>query len=157
MIPLTQGQVALVDVADYDRLSAHLWYAVWEKKTRLFYARRKGPVVDGYRRTYHMHREVLGLAATDQRTPDHKESGLTLDNRRSNLRIADDLQQARNRRTFKKAAKGIDFRPDRNRYRVRVGVNHKQKLIGYCKTLEQAIDLRRLAVRELHGEFARTT
>ena len=37
-IPLTQGQVAIVDAEDYERLSRRNWYAQWCPKTRSYYA-----------------------------------------------------------------------------------------------------------------------
>ena len=39
-IPLTQGQWALVDDADYEWLMQYEWCAQWDKDTRSFYAVR---------------------------------------------------------------------------------------------------------------------
>lgn len=42
-IPLTSGQIALVDLDDYDLVKDRKWYAVWAVKTKSFYALSCGP------------------------------------------------------------------------------------------------------------------
>lgn len=39
-IPLTQGQVALVDEGDFDSLNRFNWCAVWNSRSKTFYAVR---------------------------------------------------------------------------------------------------------------------
>jgi hypothetical protein len=41
-IPLTQGQFALVDEADYESLAVFKWHAIWNINTKSFYAVRNG-------------------------------------------------------------------------------------------------------------------
>ena len=77
-IPLTQNQVALVDLRDFGRLSKFKWCA--NKKRGRFYACR------GVRgRLVYMHRVILNIDPTLQ--VDH-EDGNSLNNRRKNLRPA---------------------------------------------------------------------
>src|SRR4029077_18371669 len=99
LIPLTQGQFAIVDAADFEWLNQWKWYALWNCKTRSFYAARTPPQANG-QKPYgiSMHRQILGLEHYDPRLGDHIKSGETLNNRRSNLRIADKFQNQHNRR-----------------------------------------------------------
>ena len=53
-----------------------------------------------------MHRLILGLSDDDERLADHI-NGNTLDNRRSNLRTASNLQNAWNRVTTKRSRYGL--------------------------------------------------
>ena len=57
-IQLTQGQVALVDDADFERLNQFKWHAVKGRNT--FYAYRHSPMINGERHTIQMHHEVIG-------------------------------------------------------------------------------------------------
>lgn len=99
-ISLTRGQRTLVDVEDYDSLKLYNWSALWNPKTRSFYAVRNSEPVNGKRTIIWMHREILGLKSGDPRQGDHALHD-TLDNRRNvggkeNLRVADEVEQGRN-------------------------------------------------------------
>jgi hypothetical protein len=70
LIPLTKGQFALVDAADYDWLMQWPWNAYWHPRTKSYYARRAhGPL---------MHRFILGL--TDPKIKGDHRDGNTLNN-----------------------------------------------------------------------------
>jgi len=98
-IPLTQGQVALVDEADFEWLAQWKWYARWAENTQSFYAVRNERSVgsSSRQRAVFMHREILQLRPGDPRKGDH-QNGDTLDNRRSNLRHATSSQNTINSR-----------------------------------------------------------
>lgn len=91
LIPLTKGQNAIVDAADFEWLSEFNWLADWNKCTQSFYAKRTGKV--GKPRIW-MHRVILGCRMKQR--GDHKNRN-TLDNRRNNLRIATASQNGANR------------------------------------------------------------
>src|SRR5882762_1985840 len=78
LIPLTQGQNAIVDAADFEWLSKWNWQAQWDEHTKGFYARRAlyggGAVI--------MHRLIYKSPC---KQVDHKNHN-TLDNRKLNLR-----------------------------------------------------------------------
>jgi hypothetical protein len=154
-IPLTQGQVALVDDEDYERISAHPWYARLDPDTRSYYALRN-MTFEGKRVTQRMHREVMGLGYGDPLKVDHRVSGNTLDNRKSNLRLANDQQNTHNARRRKdntSGFKGVHFIKGW-KYRARIQVNGKRIVLGDRATPEAAYELYVAAARELHGEFA---
>jgi hypothetical protein len=92
-IPLTRGQVALVDDADYESLMQWKWYASLSRKTNTYYAKRGVYLgkIDGKHKctTTSMHKTITGFKMTDHKNHD------TLDNRRRNLRESNNsLNQA---------------------------------------------------------------
>ena len=88
LIPLSQGQFAIVDAADYDELSKYNWYAV--KAPNTFYAVRHDP----QGKTILMHRVILN--APDHLSVDHIDRD-GRNNTRSNLRPCTHAQNMRNR------------------------------------------------------------
>jgi hypothetical protein len=92
LIPLTQGRSVLVSEEDYPALVATKWHAVLCHKR--WYARRAvkrgGKVVAVY-----MHRQIMGLDASDAGIVDHI-NGDGLDNTRKNLRVTTHSQNSMN-------------------------------------------------------------
>jgi hypothetical protein len=93
-MPLTQGQVAIVDAADYEWLRQWKWHAHWNTYAKKFYVDRTVRT-ENRNRTVLIHREILGLGAGDKRDVDHI-NGNPLDNRRINLRVATTSQNIMN-------------------------------------------------------------
>jgi len=85
-IPLTQGQVALIDDKDYELVSQYSWYTVYNWHTLSFYARTTIRLESGKQYSLQMARLILGLEKGDKRQGDHINHD-TLDNQRSNLHI----------------------------------------------------------------------
>lgn len=103
-INLTKGFVARVDDGDYEALSRHKWTAVVTGKNikRTYAYRRVGwsNETRRYAGAIYMHREIMGAGAGFD--VDHI-NGDTLNNSRSNLRIATRSQNlANNRRNLGK-------------------------------------------------------
>src|SRR5581483_9498486 len=93
-IPLSQGQVAIVDAQDFGYLSQFKWFAL--KAPRTFYAVRNAPMINGKRRgLIYMHRVILGLNSA-RVLVDHKDRN-GLNNRRRNLRAASQSTNQANR------------------------------------------------------------
>lgn len=89
---------AIVDDADLPYLSEWRWKAKPNGGGNNVYAVRN-TVINGRHVTIRMHREVLGLSASDPCDVDHKNH-FGLDNRRKNLRVAtrsENIANARNR------------------------------------------------------------
>ena len=111
-IPLTKGQLAVIDAKNYERISSYRYHAQWSKKLNGFYAVRSIPIPGGKngkpsQTTILMHREILGLTQEDRRTVDHVDPAKTLDNRESNLRIANRSEQKYNHRRTLVTLQGI--------------------------------------------------
>lgn len=131
-VPLTQGQVALVDDCDAWVLE-HKWYALRDGHT--FYAnrkQRKHEIPEGEKRgVVHMHRAILD--ASDEFVVDHiNRNGL--DNRRSNLRevtVRENVWNSSVSRTSEFLGVNRRSRGDRVWYEVHVHAEGRQK---YCGT-----------------------
>ncbi len=147
LIPLTQGQFAIVDAEDYDRLAQHKWCAVKGRDT--FYAQRfkDGKIVG-------MHREIM--RAPKGMMCDHRNHN-GLDNRKSNLRLCTSAQNQYNKRPKKGCTsryKGVFLRSDCKRWRAKIGFNRKWIHIGdFDNQMEAAMAYDDKAI-ELFGEFA---
>jgi len=158
LIPLTQGQHAIVWESDYRWLMQWKWSAKWSNDTHTFYAYRMGR--EGKTRfPVYMAREIMGLSRGDKRTVDHKETCETLDNRRSNLRIATQGEQCRNQRMQKNNTsgyKGVSWQPNKGMYVANIQVDRKLICLGYRSTAKAAhFELYVPAAQKLHGKFAR--
>lgn len=154
LIPLTQGQCALVDAADYDWLIEMRWYASKDPRVG-FYAVSAPRVENDQRRLVRMHRLIMGLSLTDPRKVDHINHD-TLDNRRSNLRIVTVTQNNQNMRKPRVNTSGYKgvFSSAGGRWRARIRHNGSRTHLGIFATREEAWEAYKQAALRLHGEFA---
>lgn len=158
-IHLTQGQVAIVDADNYERLNAHKWCAWWNKSTRSFYAVRSTyAVVEGKRKEIkvYMHRDVLGLEPGDPLQGDHINHS-TLDNRQSNLRAATRSQQQANTRRHidgRSGFKGVCWNKEINKWYAQIQVNGRQRYLGSFNVAEDAARAYDAAALNARGNYA---
>lgn len=156
LIPLTQGQFAKVDASDFEWLSQWKWQAIFDTKKKDYYAVRTA--YDGRKRRISMARLILGLGDGDRRIADHINSRETLNNCRSNLRIATFQQNCFNRRLRSdnlSGLKGASFIKKRNLWISRIYVSGKEHKLGLFATAEEAHRAYVEAAERLHGDFAR--
>jgi hypothetical protein len=157
-IKLSKGFVAVVDESDFAELSKHKWYARYSESSRSWYAFRSG-YVNGKRSTIQMARQILGLVHGDQRQPDHKNHD-TLNNIRTNLRIATRKQNCRNRRRRtdnRSTYTGVSWNASvskAGKWRVQIWVNGTNKLVGHYDDPVEAAKAYDERARKEHGEFA---
>ena len=154
IIPLTKGQVALVDTMDFDRISRFKWCASWSPFTKSFYAIRKSPRPNGRQLTIRMHNEIL--PAPRGLLTDHKSHD-TLDNRSSNLRVANRYQNRQNSSRSSRCGgevKGVYKRTGTNKWRACITANGKRISIGDFPDMESAAAARMEVANKLFGEFA---
>lgn len=153
LIPLTQGQNAIVDVEDFDRLSQWNWHARWNKCTKSFYAIRYERTAIGHRRRVaSMANEVLGCLEE----VDHRNHN-TLDHRRDNLRKCTRIQNMQNQGLSaknKSGFKGVSWRKELGNWRARIQTNGKEITIGCFPSAEEGARAYDEAARKYHGEFA---
>ena len=153
-IPLTQGQITIVDAADYDWLMQWKWCAIYAPNVRGYYAVRTDR---GY--ITRMHREILGLKRGDIRRGDHISRN-TLDNRQSNLRIANRAENGWNRSKDidnTSGYKGVSRSKKTGKWIAMITVHQKVIYLGQRDTAEAAHrELYAPAALKYHGEFART-
>lgn len=143
-IPLTKGYVTVVDDEDYAELAKFSWSVVG---TRHIYACRF--------RNIRMHRVILN--APPGIIADHID-GDTLNNQRSNLRLATLSQNQRNAmgRTGTSRFKGVSWHASTGRWRADIKGDGPSVALGeFDREEEAALAYDEAAVR-LHGQFART-
>lgn len=146
-IPLSKGQVALVDEEDYERVSQLAWHAQWNKYTQSYYAKHNYRAA-GTEKSIFMHSFLMGTKA------DH-ENHDTLDNRRSNLRPATYAQNAANRRLRRDSASGYKGVSRHGlRWRAKIQCEGKRIHLGMFDDPIDAAKAYDIAAKEIFGEFA---
>ena len=157
LIPLTQGQWAIVDIADYNWLMQWHWYAKWNRSTRSFYAIRNVRLETGKRTNVSMNREILRLLRGDKRKADHKDH-ITLNNRRENLRIVSNAENCRNQRVRASSTtghKGISVNHGKYQANIRAngGIIHLGSFPLTPEGLISASEIYQFAADLYYGDF----
>ena len=159
-IYLSQNQRTLVDAIDLKVLLEFHWIAARHSR-RNTYARAHYYREDGARRVVNMHTLLVrGFHPGKAAHVDHINMN-TLDNRRSNLRIASSSTNRMNcekMSTNKSGFKGVSrsrWRPDAPWVAIIYGKSFGQRFLGRFTTPEEAAAAYDAAARVLHGEFAR--
>lgn len=147
-IPLTRGKVAIVDSTDFVFLNQWKWTCS-AKGYAMRHATYNGKSVCVY-----MHKVLLGYFGAGH--GDHKNRN-TLDNRKSNLRIATKHQNARNKSVYQNntlGVRGVRTCTDGKTYSARIKAGKKEKHLGTFKTLKEAKEAYNKAAIKLFGEWA---
>jgi hypothetical protein len=153
-IQLTQGQSTVIDAVDAD-LAELKWYA-HKQRDDYYAARGMGRKI---RKHISMHRVILerklGRSLEKGEVCDHA-NGNSLDNRRTNLRIADHSTNGMNRKPNKNTAKhkGITLKAS-GLWHAGITVKDKYINLGNYTTPEAAATAYNHAAKEYFGEFAR--
>ena len=104
-------------------------------------------------------RSILGLEKGDKRIADHID-GNTLDNRRSNLRICNSMENSRNRRVNKDRTtskyKGVFFDSFEQKWAADISINGRSKRIGHFPSEIKAARAYDSWAKFIFGEFAVT-
>lgn len=153
-IELTQGQVAKVSIEDFDELSKFKWQARWDRVLKNFYAIR-GVRINGKMFNISMHRSIMGNPVGFE--VDHIH-GDTLDNRRSELRLATTSQNQMNskiREDNSSGYKGVGWNARMCKWRSRINVDGKRKYLGSFSDPKMAYAAYCEAAAEHYGEFRR--
>lgn len=153
-IYLTRGMVALVSECDYPLVSKHKW-AFQAKNAQIEdtgYASRFVPLGNGKRLKVYLHREIV--QPPPGKIAEHK-NGDGLDCRRSNLRLANHIQNRANR-AYEPGLSGFIgvSRSGMSRWRAKMEVDQKTVHLGTYATKEEAAQAYDRAVIERHGVFA---
>ena len=154
-IPLTQGKVALIDDEDYGRVSKYKWYAIRNlKNPNYWYAARSGNYVINK-----LHHFIMKA----RNRFDHID-GNGLNNTRSNLREATQIQNSWNRRKPRQLHRGKETSPFKGVSKAtckqewwysRLVHNYKEYYLGCFKTQEEAARAYDRKAVELFGEYAK--
>lgn len=152
-IALTKGLNAIVDSVEYERACERNWIA--QKNGRKFKVATTGiERVNGKQAWTPLANYILQIDRNI--VVDHKNRN-ALDNRRRNLRIASDAENARNRSPRSNNTSGyvgVDWDIRANKWRAQISHNYKKIFIGYFDDLMEAVKARDEMAKKLHGEFA---
>ena len=152
-IRLSNGDITIVDAVDADLLqlrwqchtSGHNSYATHGSKKHSFSMHR------------HIMARVTGRPLVKGEIVDHI-NGNSLDNRRSNLRLATHQQNIHNQRRNSRNTsgyKGVSYARRMNKWLAKIKINGKCKSLGYYVTPEEAFAAYCAAAKEAFGDFAR--
>lgn len=139
-----KGENFLFDKSDLERVSKQSWCI---SKT--------GYLVSNInKKTIKLHRFILEL--TEPKVAVDHINGDPMDNRRSNLRICDNVENTRNSKVSKNNTSGYPGvgQTPTGRYRARINVNRKEIRIGTFDTFEEAKQARIAAELKYFGEFS---
>ena len=154
VIPLTQGKFAKIDDDDFRRVSQWKWCAINKGGGRFYAGRQIGK--RPFRKLLRM--QNLIMPPLDGFLVDHID-GNTLNNCRSNLRLASELQNLRNRKLGSKNTsgfKGVWLHRKSNQWVARIGVNYKYLFLGMFDDKKEAARAYDMAAEKHFGEFAKT-
>jgi len=154
-IPLTQGQVALVDDEDYEELNNHKWLAGWYAGTNSYRAQRSSSRKKSKRTVISMSRAIMNAQSGQE--VDHRNHN-TLDNRRENLRICTHSENQRNKSPQKHGSnyKGVTWCKAAYKWRAQIRLDSRLHFLGYFSDEIEAAHVYDSAARKLFGEFAYT-
>lgn len=151
-VPLTKGYEAVIDAADVCLVENFNWYAD-TSHGHTVYARRN--VNNGKPCSIKMHRVITGCE--EGLLVDHKDCN-GLNNRRSNLRIADHAENARNTRSRKNNTsgfKGVSLHKGTGKWHATIWYHGKIIFLGAFTKPEDAHKSYADASEFFHGEFGR--
>lgn len=149
-LPLSNGQFALVDDADYDELVQFKW------QVSRGYVVRSTPRVNGKQGQEKLHRRLLGLVPGDGVLGDHRDRN-KLNNQRRNLRaatVSQNVQNAGLRSDNRAGFKGVTWRPDNGKWQAQLNIGGRNRHLGYFDDPVLAHEFRCLAADMCHGEFS---
>lgn len=151
-IKLTQGQVAIIDAEDLEKIADYRWSVSWVGKGKKYYVRGYSSATKG---TIGLQRLLTNAKKDD--IVDHI-NGDSLDNRKSNLRLCTKRQNAQNMPPQSRNELGIRgvYRKD-VRFVARIYIDGRNAYLGTFDTIEEAVEARKRAELEIHGEFSRKT
>jgi hypothetical protein len=163
-IQLAQGQIALVDDEDFNKLNQYKWYAL-QDNNRDFRAIRsiylgKDILTGKYiSKMLHMAREIMDCP--DNMLVDHRDH-ITLNNQKGNLRICTLNQNQQNKKPHSNCAskyKGVSWRNDRSHWRAYICIRNifdqaYHKYLGSFKIEEEAAKAYDIAAQHHFEEFA---
>lgn len=130
---------ALIDLEDVDNIKMYKWFFDGR------YVRNSNK--------QKLHRTIINVS--EEKIIDHINHN-TLDNRKSNLRICTQNDNAKNKSkqiNNTSGVTGVSWYKKYEKWRVRIQVNNKDILIGYFDDKEEAIKARKEAEIKYFGEF----
>ena len=152
-IKLTQGQIAIIDAEDLEKIGDYRWIASWNPSSNTYYCHAAATEPSGKKIKIILHRLIMN--AEKGTFVDHIDTN-PLNNIKRNLRICSRAENSRNRgksSNNKSGHKGVYYR--NGLYAVQIRKNGKLINIGSSENYDEAVAMHEAAIIEIHGEFAR--
>lgn len=148
-IPLTKGQLAIVDDEDYAELSQYKWHY----STGYAYRRGRASRGEDNKKCISMHRQLL--SPPNGMDVDHINQ-VRSDNRRANLRIVTHRDNTLNARVCRGRStyRGVSWEKRRKHWIANIVVNYKQLYLGSFKTEQEAALAYDEAAKKYFGTYA---
>ena len=150
-VKLTQGQVAIIDAEDLEKISTHRWCAAWCPNRKCYVAATN--VYESGKRVGLMYMHRLIMDAKKGEVVDHID-GNPLNNRKGNLRIC----TLKNNNT--NHPKRIDNTSGRKgvyktngKWEASIRINGKLTHLGYFDSFDEAVAVRTFYEKQIYGEF----
>lgn len=145
------NRTVLVDEDDFAYLNLFIW------KIQLKNGEYKDVCSTHYGKIVRVSRIVMNVDNPDIFV-DHI-NGNTLDNRKSNLRLATAKQNSRNigkrKGKFTSKYKGVNYNKKAKKYSARINTDNGRLFLGYFETEQEAAEIYNKAALEHHKQFAR--
>jgi hypothetical protein len=148
-IPLTKGQIALVDDEDYERCRVLKWSAI-QPHEGYYYASCSFRSLHSNPSTTMMSRFIMGV--TDRKMVVDHINHDTLDNRKENLRVCSQRQNRQNL-AMDKSSKYPGVIRFRNGWRARIRISGKLMSLGVYADEREAARAYEVKVREMGEEL----
>lgn len=145
-IETNNGKVFIIDKEDYEKIKNYTWYACHKRKNSSPYI-IADYMIDGKKYKLYLHRFLMGCVKGDGKIIDHI-NGDTLNNSKSNLRVASRAENQRNCKTqhnCQSGRKGVRKHKLCNKWQARITVNDKEIYLGLFDTFEEACKAREKA------------
>lgn len=139
----------LFDKEDYEKIKNYCWF-----KSNRGYVVTTIPLDNGVTKTISMHRLIMD--ADKDSLVDHIRHN-KLDNRKSELRIVDSIQNERNSELAKNntsGVTGVTWHSRDNVWQARIKVNYQYIHLGYFNSFNDAVIARKQAEEKYFGEYS---
>lgn len=149
---LRKDKFSVIDMVDYNKVKKYNWYAKHQYGDK-YYARTKLPLTGKF---IYMHRLIMDIGPNQ--ICDHIDND-GLNNVRENIRICSYADNNRNKsinKNNKSGYKGIYWSPRHEKYRASIGLNKKNKHLGYFKCPLDAANAYDRAAKKYFKQFAKT-
>ena len=151
-IKLTQGQVALVDDEDFEKVNQFKWHATKSNRCNSLYALC---FISTNKPRLRMHRLIMNVTDNNVFVDHINRNGL--DNRKSNLRLCSNAQNQINKTKHKNNTsgyKGVFYSKQHKKFRANIGYKGRKIFIGLFDTAIEAAKAYDNKSNELYGIFS---
>jgi hypothetical protein len=142
----------LIDTEDLERIKKFSWCVYFDKKMNDFYFLAYVTHIGRTRKSISLHRYILN--APPNTIVDHINTKNRLDNRKSNLRVVNQIVNMRNQNElkFKNKIIGVYYNKRDKKWIANITINKNKKILGRFINFEDAVKCRKQAELEYWGE-----